>query len=74
MYRTFDAVYMSGQIVPLEVIEAQEQSKLLVIVLDEAKELSGHDQWQNLKGKYRNTLSTVDEFISRKQAEKSLEL
>ncbi len=74
MYRTFEAIYKEGQIVPLEEIDAEEQSKLLVIVLDQQDKKSTSDTWKSLKGKYKNSLSTVDEFIARKQAEKRLEL
>jgi len=34
MYRTFEAIYRDGQIIPLEEIEAEEKSKLLIVVLD----------------------------------------
>ncbi len=74
MYRTFEAVYTGGQIVPLEVIDAEEQSKLLVIILDNQKKASRNNNWKHLKGKYKNSLSTVDEFIAPKQREKNLEL
>ena len=74
MYRTVDAIYKEGQIIPLEEIEAEEQSKLLVIVLDHLDKKSTSDTWKSVKGKYKNSLSTVDEFIARKQAEKRLEL
>ena len=74
MYKTVEAIYKEGQIVPLEEIEAEEQSKLLVIVLDRLDKKSTSDTWKSLKGKYKNSLSTVDEFIARKQVEKRLEL
>jgi nitrate reductase NapAB chaperone NapD len=74
MYRTFEAIYQQGQIVPIEEIEAEEQSKLLVIVLDSQDKNSTANTWKSLKGKYINSLSTVDEFISQKQVEKRLEL
>lgn len=74
MYRTFEAIYKQGQILPLEEIEAEEQSKLLVIVLDHQDKNSRSKTWKSLKGKYKDSLSTVDEFITRKQAEKRLEL
>jgi hypothetical protein len=35
---------------------------------------STSNTWKSLKGKYKNSLSTVDEFIARKQVEKRLEL
>jgi hypothetical protein len=74
MYRTVEAIYKEGQIVPLEEIEAEEQSKLLVIVLDHLAKKSTANTWKSLKGKYKNSLSSVDEFIARKQVEKRLEL
>lgn len=74
MYKTVEAIYKEGQIVPLEEIEADEQSKLLVIVLDQLDKKTTSDTWKSLKGKYKNSLSTVDEFIARKQVEKRLEL
>jgi len=74
MYRTIEAIYKEGQIVPLEEIDAEEQSKLLIIVLDRQDKKSTSNTWKSLKGKYKNSLSTVDEFIARKQVEKQLEL
>ncbi len=74
MYKTVEAIYKEGQIVPLEEIEAEEQGKLLVIVLDHLDKKSTSDLWKSLKGKYKNSLGTVDEFIVRKQVEKRLEL
>ena len=74
MYRTFEAIYKEGQIIPLEEIEAEEQSKVLVIVLNSHDKKSASKTWKSLRGKYKNSLSTVDEFIARKQAEKRLEL
>jgi predicted DNA-binding antitoxin AbrB/MazE fold protein len=69
MYKTVEAIYKEGQIVPLEEIEAEEQSKLLVIVLDNLDKKSTSDTWKSLKGKYKNSLSPVDKFIARKQVE-----
>ena len=57
-----------------EEIEAEEQSKLLVIVLDHLDKKTTANTWKSLKGKYKNSLSSVDEFIARKQVEKRLEL
>lgn len=74
MYRTFEAVYSGGHIVPLEEIDADEYSKLLVIVLDSQPKSSISNNWKNLKGKYKNSLSSVDEFISHKQEEKKLDI
>ena len=72
MYRTIEAIYRQGQIVPLEELEVEEKSKLLITVLDKPKKKS--TKWKELRGKYKGTLSSVDEFISQKQSEKLLEL
>ena len=34
---------------------------------------STSNTWKSLKGKYKNSLSTVDEFIERKQIEKRID-
>jgi len=69
MYKTYEAIYKDGRVVPLEDIEAEEQSKLLVIVLDRPKsdsKTATGTHWKALKGKYKHTISSVDEFIARK--------
>lgn len=75
MYRTFEAIYKEGHVVPLEEIEADEQSKLLIVVLN-SKDVNYPEvpAWKKLKGKYKDSLSTVDQFIARKETEKALEL
>jgi hypothetical protein len=35
MYRTIEAIYRKGEIVPLEELEVDEKSKLLITVLGE---------------------------------------
>ena len=72
MYRTIEAIYRQGQIVPLEELEVEEKSKLLITVLDKPKKKN--TKWKELRGKYKGALSSVDEFISQKQSEKLLEL
>jgi predicted DNA-binding antitoxin AbrB/MazE fold protein len=72
MYRTIEAIYRKGEIVPLEELEVGEKSKLLITVLDEPEKKK--TKWKELRGKYKGDLSSVDEFISRKQSEKRLEL
>jgi hypothetical protein len=75
MYRTVEAIYKEGHVIPLEDIEAEEESKLLIIVMDAKEDLqTGVPSWKKLKGKYKNSLSTVDQFIARKEAEKAFPL
>lgn len=72
MYKTIEAVYQQGEIVPLEQIDVKEKSKLLIVVLDDEKKQDAN--WKHLRGKYKNKLISVDEFIANKQSEKHLEL
>jgi len=71
MYKTIEAVYQQGEIVPLEQINVKEKSKLLIVVLDDEKKQDTN--WKHLRGKYKNKLISVDEFIANKQSEKHLE-
>jgi len=72
MQTVFEAIWHEGKIIPKEPVKIKEQSRLLIIMLDEQKgEESG--EWLKLKGKYRGKLSSVDEFIRGKETEKSLE-
>ncbi len=70
MQKTFKAIYQKGEIVPLEDIQLQEKSRLLVFVLDAPHKKYAPDSWLSLKGKYADTLSTVDEFMAQKKIEK----
>ena len=71
MYKTIEAVYQQGEIVPLEQINVKEKSKLLIVVLEDEKKKDTN--WKHLRGKYKNKLISVDEFIANKQSEKHLE-
>jgi hypothetical protein len=72
MQTVFEAIWHEGKIIPKEPVKIKEQSRLLIIMLDEQKgEESG--EWRKLKGKYRGKLSSADEFIRGKETEKSLE-
>jgi predicted DNA-binding antitoxin AbrB/MazE fold protein len=66
MYRTIEAIYKKGKIVPLEELEIEEKSKLLITVLDKPKKRNTN--WKKLRGKYKGDISSVDEFIARKQS------
>jgi predicted DNA-binding antitoxin AbrB/MazE fold protein len=72
MYRAVEAIYQKGQIVPLENLEVEEKSKLLIVVLENGKE--NYPKWKSLRGKYKNQLISVDDFMAQKQTEKKLEL
>ena len=74
MHVAFEAVWQQGQIIPVEPVHLQNHMRLLVVVLDKSVEQSSEAvDWQTLKGTYKGKLSTVDEFIRRKQEEKRLE-
>ena len=74
MHAAFEAVWEQGQIIPVETIYLQNHTRLLVVALDEQPvEHLSTAGWQTLKGAYQGKLSTVDEFIQRKQEEKRLE-
>ena len=72
MYKTIEAIYQEGEIIPLEQIEVKEKSKLLIIVMDNDKKQNAN--WKGLRGKYKHKLTSVDDFISGKHTEKQLEL
>lgn len=72
MYKTIEAVYRQGEIVPLEQIDVKEKSKLLIVVLDDEKKKDTN--WKHLRGKYKNKLISVDAYIANKKSEKHLEL
>ncbi len=69
----FEAIWLHGKVIPQESINIRENSRLLVIVVDETDESEQKQSWQSLKGKYKGKLNTVDEFIRLKQEEKRLE-
>ncbi len=69
----FEAIWLHGKVIPQESINIRENSRLLVIVVDETDEPGQKQSWQSLKGKYKGKLNTVDEFIRLKQEEKRLE-
>ena len=73
MKKTFEAIWEQGQIVPIESIRMNEHTRLLVMILDEQVEQVPTPGWKRLKGQYKYKLSSVDEFMHRKQAEKRLE-
>jgi len=71
--RTVKAQYENGHLRPLEPIEDREGLLYLVTVVDIAQRRRQRTRWRSLRGKYRNCLSTTDEFSRRKQIEKALE-
>jgi hypothetical protein len=79
MYQAIEAIWKNGQIVPLEPIVAAENARLMVVVLNaETPERPAIDvdraaRIRAVKGSMRNSLSSVDEFIARKQEEIDLE-
>lgn len=86
MLRTIEATYKNGEIIPLEKVDAAENSKLLVVILDniiraipEGEEsvhkgrVKATSSWKAIRGKYKNMLTSVDEFMMKKQDEKKLE-
>lgn len=73
MHVAFEAVWEQGQIIPAETVHLKNHARLLVVVLNELVDRQPAADWQSLKGAYHGKLSTVDEFIQRKQEEKKLE-
>jgi len=73
MQNMFEAIWLHGKVIPQESISIRENSRLLVIVVDEKNDDSQKPAWQSLKGKYRGRLNTVEQFIRLKQEEKGLE-
>ena len=71
MYKTIEAVYKNGVIVPLEEITVNEKSRLLITVHEFPQK--NKKDWLSVKGKLKGMLSSVDEFMARKQKEKKLE-
>ncbi|HLF95718.1 MAG TPA: hypothetical protein VI457_01115 [Methylococcaceae bacterium] len=81
MYQAIQAVWKDGKIVPLEPLAAEENASLMIVVLSPEIGLVREDTEQSrraaairaVRGKYRDALSSVDEFIARKQQEIDLE-
>ena len=74
MKRAFEAIWEQGKVVPTESIRINEHTRLLVVILEEpGEQISTTPGWKALKGKYKGKLSSVDEFMQRKQEEKRLE-
>lgn len=74
MKKAFEAVWEHGQIIPAESIHIHDHTRILIVILDEQQSESVPvPSWRKSKGKYRGKLSSVDEFMRRKQEEKRLE-
>lgn len=79
MYTTIEAIWKDGQIVPLEPIRAEENTRLIVTVLSSGPPANAGvsperlEAIRSLKGSMRGWTSGVDEFIARKQEEIDLE-
>ncbi len=73
MYQVINAIHQHGSIVPLEPVTLDENEPVIVLrlkpmTLDRTKERSG-----SARGAMKGLLSSVDEFITRKAEEKTLE-
>jgi predicted DNA-binding antitoxin AbrB/MazE fold protein len=73
MKKAFEAIWEQGKLIPREAINLNEQTRVLVVILDDPHEDRPRKNWQDLKGKYRGRLSSVSAFIQRKHEEKRLE-
>ncbi len=73
MRKAFEAIWEQGKMIPIESITINDRTRLLVVILDESDEQVQTSDWRTLKGAYKGKLSTVDDFIQRKQDEKRLE-
>ncbi len=73
MRRAFEVIWKQGKVIPTEVININEHTRLLVVILDEQIEEDKASGGRSLKGKYKGKFSSVDEFIHHKQEEKRLE-
>lgn len=77
MSHTVKAVVKQGHVVPLEDYPLTEGAEYLLVPLSSRRpDLSFEERmavFDAMRGKYRDSLSSVDEFIARKQEEKALE-
>lgn len=81
MYQAVQAVWKEGNVVPLESFVVEENTPLMVVVLRPFTPPATVDSEQTrrvasiraVQGKYRDSLSSVDEFIAHKQEEIALE-
>ncbi|MBM4425042.1 MAG: DUF104 domain-containing protein [Chloroflexi bacterium] len=71
--QTVEAVYERGYLRPLEPIENREGLIYIVTVVDPAAAKRTKAPLPNLRGKYRNRLSSTEEYFANKQIEKALE-
>jgi hypothetical protein len=78
MLQAVEVVVKQGMVVPLEPIELEEDAHFLLVRLPQTRSVkpSVEDRmavFDAMRGKYRDSLSSVDDFIARKQEEKALE-
>ncbi|CAK0755295.1 conserved hypothetical protein [Gammaproteobacteria bacterium] len=78
MYQAVEAIVKSGQLVPVEPIALEENAHFLLVRLPRLAPVPVPDPGRMeairaVRGKYRDQLSSIDEFIARKQEEKALE-
>jgi hypothetical protein len=79
MYQAIEAIWKNRQIVPLEPLEAEDNTRLMIVVLNAEKPASTHidedyaARVRALRGSMRDSLSSVEEFLANKQEEIELE-
>lgn len=71
--QTVEAVYEKGYLRPLEPIENREGLIYIVTVVDPVASKRHKPAYQSLRGKYKGSLSSTEEFSRNKQIEKALE-
>jgi hypothetical protein len=78
MYQAVEVVVKQGVVVPLEAFTLEEDKHYLLVPLpsarsDRPREADRMAAFDAMRGKYRDSLPSVDEFIARKAEEKALE-
>ena len=71
--KTTEAVYERGYLRPLQPIEERPGRVYIVTIIDIETNGNKAAPRENLRGKYRGSLSTSDAFASEKENEKMLE-
>jgi hypothetical protein len=73
MYKTVEATYRNGCFYSSEALHVTSNDRVLLTVIPGGKQ-SVKGTIQSFRGSFKGRLSSVDEFIAAKSAEKELEI
>ena len=73
MYKTVEATYHNGYFFPKEPLHVTSSDRVLLTLIPGGKQTSNNGI-SSLRGSFKGRLSSVAEFIARKEEEKELEI